>query len=485
MLIWNGNIEALKPESSGAVATTTMTSSNYRAPHTKPPRGYCTQISRAISPSSRCYEHLLVRGAASNSAGSQRGWKRRSTNNRLNLKKIREPARDELKSGAESVYGGRGHDKIKRAERGQTTTIVATAAAAMSRASQSSNELEASREEEELVRDREEELVYVRLETMGSNLADLSTSVINEKLVSSLFSQLLVANQPTSASNKLNRSSNNNSNTIISKDIDEIRAQILSPLSNMEGGASKIMGPDKCRSSMEKFLCRLIYPSCHFRRSDVSALVRPPCREDCLLLKDVLCSNLNWFKFTKTLNSILNATLMSMINELDLENQGIFPNEKRPLNKQEQRQQGISSLNSSLSHFYWPHEHSFEICEMLPPLRSIHFNHYLSKHSLHPSNQRPNTRLHIRDQIGLVQAKWPICSNAYLTKTGRIPNEMKQVNSTTNNNSSTSITSPELSKHGNCLKSSDGVDYTGQVNITRSGRACQTWQNQWPHSHAR
>lgn len=410
---------------------------SYRALHgPKPPRGYCTQISRAISPSSRCYEHLLVATGSINLGSNpdsaeeeqnddtdrQAKWWHK--NKAPILKGTPEAATMEAKEVG-------GNDKSKWARK---------------------EPLEGKRQAQD------EELVYVRFETLGRNLNELSTSAINEKLVLSIFNQLLVPNPTFKIENNANDT-----------EINEIRAQILSSSSTPTSTNSTV--PNKCKSSMEKLLCRLIYPSCHFRRSDISALVRPPCREDCFLLKDVFCANLNWSKFGNVLSRLFNATLMSMINELDLENQGDLP-----AGRNESPHEAANEFNSSI-HFYWPHEHSLRRCELLPPLRSIHFERFLSKRLL-GADQKPNKMFSMGQVKSQVRAKWPICSNAHLTKaaTSTRPTEA----STFTTNSSSSSTNPQ-----DCLKSPDGVDYMGIMNHTRSGQACQAWKSQRAHSHSR
>lgn len=367
-----------------------------------------------------------------------------------------------------------------------------------------------------------DELVYVRLETLGPELGNLNTRAINERLATGLFAHFLVvdgdeansnlkpqedasrltrelapvagsgealdkesgqfgvsssrrganvndssssneydANQRDRSNDKNkkdavvsasaaaaaqlppsprpqkqqqqqpspNLTTNTKTNTNQDADLKALRAQILSSSSGAEGERLA----SKCRASIERLICRLAYPSCHFKASDVSALVRPPCREDCLLLRDILCPNLNWPSFAFELRKAINETLKSTINLLDLATQAIddddhndgadsdhnlssngnnndsneklvdvskfkrqlgdhqrevvakksAPDNKAKPSGRGRRENGSGhheadrddqlaksyNLNSSI-HFYWPHERSIENCEHLPPLRS-------------------------------------------------------------------------------------------------------------------
>ena len=38
---------------------------------------------------------------------------------------------------------------------------------------------------------------------------------------------------------------------------------------------------------------------------------------------------------------------------------------------------------------------------------------------------------------------------------------------------------------GDCYREDDKSSYTGTINVTRSGRTCQLWESQTPHTHTR
>lgn len=351
----------------------------------RPPRGYCARISRAIPSHSRCYQHLLIQ----------------PSNNMKHLSRLT--------------------------------------------ANRTTSNNETSHEQQH------EELVYVRLETLGSSLEELSTRTINEHLLMGVLGLILdLADKPIEVEKEKQ----------VADDLANIRMQIL-------GSSSRLA--DKCREAIERFICRLVYPSCHFRPSDVGALVRPPCYEDCLLLRDVLCPNLNWSKFSQALGVAFNSTLRSNLNELDLANQQEF-NETTTTTTFSQLQAQTSALTSSSSspgynfnssiHFYWPHERSIRRCDLLPPLNA-HLAHIMGL-------RRPMQPLEAHKRLHLSQLdhhKWPICSSAHLARSNS--------------------TLADDNQHADCLTSDDGIEYVGTRNHTRSGLKCQSWLAQWPHHHSR
>lgn len=419
-------------------------------PAARPPRGYCTQISRAISPSSRCYHHLI---------------------------------------GSTSV--------IKKHLNSSTNKP---------------DIIDSSLNDDDDTDEKEaaEELVYVRLETTGSDIGHLSTGDINERLVRGVLKIILDDDDD-----------NHRNNLTHYQDTADIRAQISSSAGEIEG---KHLA-NRCRASIESFLCRMAYPSCHFRRSDVSALVRSPCREDCLLLRDVLCSNLDWTKFYNVLMRAFNDTLMSAINVLDLEVQGDLVGgrggDSSPTHSNSELTMATKTTTTTTSnrsavaktenerlpqslvvpssynfkssiHFYWPHEHSIQRCESLPPLRPLAL-HATNSHDwrLSRSKRKNQENSKIEDDSNLSHNKivhnrarqpWPSCSNAHLTKTRPIGSGNRQsLRLTTSGRTVNQLESTSR----DCLNSSDGFNYTGKRNRTRSGRDCQKWQDQWPHQHRR
>ena len=344
-----------------------------------------------------------------------------------------------------------------------------------------------------------EPLVYVRLETLGSRLEELDTRAINEHLLGGLLERLAgLGAAGASGGYDMARGAHQH-----------LGAQVVAatrPVAPSEptGGrlevaedlASQRLAAERCKEAMERFLCRLVYPSCHFRRADVSALVRPPCREDCLLLRDVWCPNLNWPQFAAALREATNATLKSAINALDLAAEGAIPIEAaadeleaaataaalatsgRPDPSGRHRQQlaaGASrgaaqgyNLTASSLHFYWPHERSIESCELLPPLRP------LLEAKIGPVRDGQENGLAGRGRrraiwrrAAAAAARWPICSDAQLTRAGPGPGPAR------------------LATSAHCLSSPDGADYVGQRNKTQAGLACQRWDEQRPHSHPR
>lgn len=336
----------------------------------KSPRGYCTPMARALSPSSICYDHLIGKAHGSTNSGTIAN----------NTNKISTP--DETSNN---------------------------------------------------------ELVYVRLETLGATIQELSTNAINERLARGLFKLLLLVEvaqeQPIEGED--------------STAYQEIRAQILA---RSPGVGGQQLG-DKCRLSMQRFLCRMAYPSCHFRRWDASALVRPPCREDCLLLRDLLCPNLDWAKFSIVLARAFNSSLKSSINALDLSAQGEFPQSLTDGARNGSRSSltpGNYSFPSPSLHFYWPHSHSIQRCERLPLRSAVEHR---------PGAKRAKPR---RTAKGLPLDRWPVCSSAGLSRTA----------------SKRAITT-------DCIGSANGAEYQGTRNQSRSGLYCQPWQSQRPHKHPR
>lgn len=238
-----------------------------RRPLVKPPRAYCTRVSRAIGPNSRCYKHLVLAPMAEDR--QEKGFKSAavaSTSEQVRTNAI-----------------GDGEMPKKVAERA--------------------------------------ELVYVRLETIGAKITDLSTQAINERLVRHLFAELVEGERQDSqektgqrAKLSANETTSDDNDKAAESELNQIRAQILDSPPGVDGPRQAA----RCREAVEKTLCRFVYPSCHFKRSEVSALVRPPCREDCLVLRDLYCPNLNLTKFSQVVRRSLNATLMSTLNALDL-----------------------------------------------------------------------------------------------------------------------------------------------------------------------
>lgn len=436
----------------------------------KPPRGYCMRISRAVLPSSRCYKHLI----------------------QIDGQQLLERA----------ALGGNGRRKRRKSFAQDV-----------------------------------EELVYVRFETIGTSLKDLGTRPINERLLVGIMDQLLSGGEGANYK-KQNRGKSSKSPNVVQtgsqtgatqmmldgSEAHDVMAQILDSASENEAGKKVAQ---KCRLSIERFLCRLVYPSCHFRRADVSALVRPPCREDCLLLRDVLCSNLNWFKFSRALNRALNVTLMSAINALDLAVEGdahleAIESPSPPPPPQAKSEFSINynqsdrieasphlgqhfvpalgyDLNSSL-HFYWPHEHSMARCESLPPLRPIQAKgqaYSLAQFGEHkPQQQKTGLRTNKENEAYLAHSKaqnqqkhprWPICSNAHLTKTYllALPNIGQRRKDSPLDMGTRDGSAIKESRSEDCLRSNDGVDYSGTRNYTKTGLSCQSWSKHWPHMHKR
>jgi hypothetical protein len=246
--------------------TKTLTSDGHSA---KPPRGYCVRISRAVKPTSRCYKHLVA------SAADQR--------ERTDKRFTRATANDAPPPPPPPPGPQR-----PAANEGPTLTTWAR---------------------------RHEELVYVRSETLGDKITNLSTQAINEHLINGLLDRLNGERRPQiDASSSIGAAGGEEEAAAAAADEttkaagadEKIRMQIMRSLS------------PECRLAIEKFLCRLVYPSCHFRSIDVVALVRPPCREDCLLLREHICAGLNWTQFSRTIEMAFKTTLMSTINALDL-----------------------------------------------------------------------------------------------------------------------------------------------------------------------
>lgn len=338
-----------------------------------------------------------------------------------------------------------------------------------------------------------EELVYVRLETIGTDIRDLNTRVINERLFVGVFSQLLGSHEHSASPEAVAAPAGNIRSQILEK-VQAASSSNYNDPSEEEEGANSSSSNDKCRLAMEKFLCRLAYPVCHFKRSDISALVRPPCREDCLLLKDVYCSNLDWSKFALILQQAINETLASIISvsspdrffletegnrQLDDDDEGSQPSHGR--------QPGYNFTASV--HLYWPHEHSIARCKSLPSLNgglashnnnNNHDKQHFKKieafgHTRHKKWRADERRKGFLNYHSSPENKWPICSNARLTSTA------KTVTPTAD-----SITSPTNSaRQLDCLKSATGIEYAGHRNFTRSNHSCQAWASQWPHRHSR
>lgn len=348
----------------------------------RPPRGYCVRISRAIKPTSRCYKHLLsakVTTEGQRHAKQLKDKQRAATNESL--------ARHKLGERLETRAGGAGGPSP------------------LSR--------------------RHEELVYVRSETLGDKITNLSTQAINEHLIKGLLGRLTDEPQPQARPS--------------SAAAEQLRMQIMGP------------SLERCRLAIEQFLCRLVYPSCHFRSIDVVVLVRPPCREDCLLLRDHFCAALNWTQFSQTIQEALKSTLMSTINALDLlvdgdqsaspsmllaslssparaaSSDGGAPAARGSENYRQKRTSLANSTRSlapnhtmsSSNHFYWPHERSIQRCESLPMLWPAHHG------AEFVGLTRPTSKAEqFRGWLQTHQARnyWPVCSNAHLTAT----NELKE-----------------------------------------------------------
>lgn len=289
-----------------------------------------------------------------------------------------------------------------------------------------------------------EELVYVRLETSGANISNLSTSAINEHLLVGVLSRLFGFKQSQQEPGR-GPATGPSLGPEAAPIIGALQAQIFD---SAQGQTEAGRLASRCREAIERLVCRLVYPTCHFRRKDVSALVRPPCREDCLLARDLFCPNVNWPNLNLALNWAFNTSLGANLSPLGLQADGeLGPTQTK--------------LDSSSIHFYWPHEHSIEHCEVLPPLRPLHTKRLDRKTSgidepraneLHEFNMKHNRDIW----------RWPICSNAYLTSTPvRIP------------------------RRSDCIDAEGVYEYLGQVNRTKSGLVCQHWHDQQPHKHSR
>lgn len=354
--------------------------------------------------------------------------------------------------------------------------------------------------------DGEEELVYVRLETSGSSLANLSTRAINERLLLGVFDQLF------------------NTDHSSQQQLRDVRAQIL-----VEDGGGGGVAASKCRPALERLVCRLVYPSCHFRRSDVSALVRPPCREDCFLLRDLFCANLNWSQFSQQLERAFNSTLMDAIEwPLQLEpplpppppagmesisRKGSGPDQRPRLRREVSSNQVASGKSEHFKvppiHFYWPHEHSLKHCHRLPPLRPVNLSPEQQQRQQQLSEWRrrrrrgttsenlvgsqsspspsPSTLANLSAAIEIsnrtggrrggrnVARVWPVCSDAHLTAAAATKWTRPSWAQTNGRGSATE----------NCLTSQDGIDYVGRENRTQAGLGCQPWSSQTPHKHTR
>ena len=263
-----------------------------------------------------------------------------------------------------------------------------------------------------------DELVYVRLETIGAKITDLSTQAINERLLASLVSILFTddgqhraasrgeANgTAAAAATKASR---------LSAELEQLGAQMRAQILDSPPGEEGQRQAQKCRLAMERTLCRFVYPSCHFRRADVSALVRPPCREDCQLLRDLYCPNVDLGQFARLLRLAISETLRGELNELSLAVEGATGDLlagaealSRPGQSSaddghathlgptsEGQTKNGSTANAQLRHsrawgdelgrnlaerqiidrasmhLYWPHERLLGECESLPALRA-------------------------------------------------------------------------------------------------------------------
>lgn len=400
----------------GATTTAIPIVANGGAP-AKPPRGYCVRISRAIKPTSRCFKHLV----------------QTVYNHHYQLDIPAEQQQQLLTK----------QERQRQASDLAQETTQATAPNRVPNLAPNQKQLNGPLRG---ARHHHEELVYVRSETLGDKITNLSTQAINEHLINGLLARLMSPSKPVSAAD-----------VVDVNEQQEARMQIVGSLSS------------ECRLGIEKFLCRLVYPSCHFRSIDVVALVRPPCREDCLLLREHSCASLNWTQFSQTIQEAFKATLMSTINALDLLVDGdpsaqlpsmdvlgdLPPHKSSDDSTAKQnaldssRQQGDAkpttdgprranwsasgapdhNLSSSI-HFYWPHERSIERCESLPILwppspTATHVgaadvgrrtnSGSVEKRSAMEAKQ---LRRWLRDHR--TRNYWPVCSNAHLTETNEL-----------------------------------------------------------------
>lgn len=308
-----------------------------------------------------------------------------------------------------------------------------------------------------------EELVYVRLETIGGSIGNLSTLAINERLLVGVLGQLfeLKESADLGRGDELGGSGGKSSKSALARDV---WAQISDPA---QGQA--VRQARRCREALEKLICRLVYPTCHFRRKDISALVRPPCREDCLLARDLYCPSLDWSKLNQALGRALNLTLGATVSPLGVEAQGGEPIAAEAHNWSHLSTSG-AQLNSSSIHLYWPHEHSIRRCESLPPLRPVQMSKWHRLSAAHQalsndlSENKPAKHAHKLDHADAADGlRWPTCSNAHIT-----------------------VTSAKLKKMFDCIPGDEKIDYEylGRVNQTRSGLGCQHWLSQHPHQHS-
>lgn len=314
-----------------------------------------------------------------------------------------------------------------------------------------------------------EELVYVRLETIGANIGNLSTVAINERLLVGVLGRLFEPGKSADFG-RANRDGSSGTSSPRPTLADDVWAQISD---QAQGQPEAVRLAGRCRQALEKLICRLVYPTCHFRRKDVSALVRPPCREDCLLARDLLCPNLDWSKLSQALGRAFNSTLGATVSALGVEAQdgdtsSILGRQTSPAHLNT----SSSLLNSSSLHLYWPHEHSVGRCESLPPLRPAPMSRWFKS-----LNNQPATTVSHDDNELLKHGRactdcnkptnnawyWPTCSNAHLA-----------------------LTPAKLAKHFDCIPQSEltEYEYLGRVNRTRSGLTCQHWLSQYPHQHA-